>query len=109
MSTLQGSGRARQSSVLIIPTNHKETLEKQTDNDKEEGTILKAVEELSELIAELSKYMSNDSRATRDNVVEEIADVLIVTSRLIDLFGYAGVDFWIETKLQRLKARQDLW
>ena len=66
-----------------------------------EGQINKAVEEMGELITELSRR--NLSRYDKDRVAEEVADALIMLEQLRIIFGASKVDGYIAEKLERLK------
>lgn len=66
-----------------------------------EGQINKAVEEMSELITELSRR--NLSRYDKDRVAEEVADALIMLEQLRIIFWASKVDGYIAEKLERLE------
>lgn len=66
-----------------------------------EGQINKAVEEMGELITELSRR--NLSRYDKDRVAEEVADALIMLEQLRIIFGGERVDGFIAEKLERLE------
>lgn len=66
-----------------------------------EGQINKAVEEMGELIAELSRR--NLARFDKDRVAEEVADALIMLEQLRIIFGASKVDGYIAGKLERLE------
>lgn len=66
-----------------------------------EGQINKAVEEMGELITELSRR--NLSRYDKDRVAEEVADALIMLEQLRIIFGASKVDGYISGKLERLE------
>lgn len=66
-----------------------------------EGQINKAVEEMGELITELSRR--NLSRFDKDRVAEEVADALIMLEQLRIIFGASKVDGYIAEKLERLE------
>ena len=66
-----------------------------------EGQINKAVEEMGELITELSRR--NLSRFDKDRVAEEVADALIMLEQLRIIFGASKVDGYIAGKLERLE------
>lgn len=66
-----------------------------------EGQINKAVEEMGELITELSRrYLP---RYDKDRVAEEVADALIMLEQLRIIFGASKVDGYIAEKLERLE------
>ena len=62
----------------------------------------KAIEELGELIVELSR--EQDGRTSRWTICGEIADVIIMAEQLRIIYGGRRVDDWIEYKLRRLDA-----
>ena len=66
-----------------------------------EGQINKAVEEMGELITELSRR--NISRFDKDKVAEEIADALIMLEQLRIIFEAQKVDSYVTGKLERLE------
>ena len=66
-----------------------------------EGQINKAVEEMGELITELSKR--NLSRFDKDRLAEEVADALIMLEQLRIIFGASKVDGYVAGKLERLE------
>lgn len=66
-----------------------------------EGKINKAMEEMGELITELSRR--NLARYDKDRVAEEIADALIMLEQLRIIFGASKVDGYVAGKLERLE------
>jgi len=62
----------------------------------------KAIEELGELIVELSR--EQDRRTDNERVREEIADVIVMAEQLRIIYGASAVDRWIEKKLSRLEG-----
>ena len=62
----------------------------------------KAIEELGELLVELSR--EPDNRATREKIREELADVMIMCEQLRIIYGAAETDSWIDRKLERLRG-----
>jgi NTP pyrophosphatase (non-canonical NTP hydrolase) len=68
-----------------------------------QAEMIKAAEECSELSVQICKVVGG-SPTTRENVVDEIADVLLMTMRLRDRYGYAEVDERITFKLNRLET-----
>lgn len=66
-----------------------------------EGQINKAVEEMGELITELSRR--NLSRYDKDRVAEEVADALIMLEQLKIIFDASKVDGYIAEKMERLE------
>ena len=70
-----------------------------------EGQINKAVEEMGELITELSRR--NLQRFDREHVAEEVADALIMLEQLRIIFGGDRVDGYVAEKLERLEKTID--
>lgn len=68
----------------------------------ERAQTVKACEEMGELITQLMKRLNDNPQATRESVVDEIADVLITVSQLRILFGADKVDERILFKLDRM-------
>lgn len=66
-----------------------------------EGQINKAMEEMGELITELSRR--NLARFDKDRVAEEVADALIMLEQLRIIFGGDRVDGYVAGKLERLE------
>jgi len=65
--------------------------------------VEKAEEEMAELMSALHHF--KDGRATMDDVVEEIADVAIMTLQLAMIFGKEEVEDEVAWKLKRLEER----
>lgn len=65
----------------------------------------KAIEEMGELITAISR--EQDGRATPDQVITEIADVLITTKQLALIYGYDAVMAEVQRKERRLLRRMD--
>lgn len=66
----------------------------------------KAIEELGELICELSR--EQDHRTDREHILEELADVIIMCEQLRLIYGGKETDAWIDRKLQRLREMMRL-
>lgn len=64
-----------------------------------------AIEEMSELTNALMKF--ERGRNTVEDIVEEIADVIIMMNQLAIIYGQKSVNHQIEYKTQRLKRRLD--
>ena len=62
-----------------------------------------AIEELSELIKEITKACRN--LANQDHMAEEIADVIIMINQLIIMYGInrEDIDLFIQYKIHRLE------
>ena len=68
--------------------------------------IAHAIQELSELIVELSHHL--EGRNNTPNILEEIADVENMLAQMRIIFDQGGnVDTIKENKMQRLKKRMD--
>lgn len=63
----------------------------------------KAVEEMGELIVELTR--EQDERTDAGHIQEEIADVIVMAEQLRIIYGGSLVDEQIERKLYRLMDR----
>lgn len=63
----------------------------------------KAIEEMGELTTALSR--EQDNRATRKDVITEIADVTIMMRQLSAIYGYDAVEKEITRKQKRLLSR----
>lgn len=69
----------------------------------------KAVEELSELITEISRYNQNpDEPHLRVNIIEELADVIVMCNQLMIIFDCTGeveevINYKINRQLERIK------
>lgn len=77
------------------------------DTIKKNGTdaqIIVAIEEMSELIKELTKHLRN--KGDIDHISEEMADVKIMMHQLDIMFGNRiRVSQWRDKKLERLEQR----
>lgn len=77
------------------------------DTIKKNGTdaqIIVAMEELSELIKELSKHLRD--KGDINHISEEMADVDIMMKQLKIMFGnYGRVMYWRGVKLERMEER----
>jgi len=73
------------------------------DNYGTENQKRKAVEELVELATELCHAL--DGREDREAVVEELADVIVMSEQLRIIYGQALVDSRVEDKLERMVER----
>lgn len=67
--------------------------------------IQKTIEECAELIDALCKFRY--ARCTREDVITEIADVLIMAEQMALTFGEADVESEKKRKLARLQERID--
>lgn len=67
-----------------------------------------AIEEMSELIKAILKNRRYSSLETRENIREEIADVMIMLAQLISIYAVPGETIILDTiteKLNRLDKR----
>lgn len=67
-----------------------------------EKQIAKALEELGELIAAISKSYNHENNL---NIIDEIADVQIMIRQLRSIYGKSQVDGRIEFKMNRLMEK----
>ncbi len=76
-------------------------LEKQNGKDNQ---LIKAIEEMSELIKELTKVLGKDTYSSNKNICDEIADAKICLEQLERFFDpkHRAVDLVIDYKLNRL-------
>lgn len=70
-----------------------------------DAQITLAQEELAELNVELARYFRG--RNDTEDVVDEIADVLIAANQLALIFGKEATEDRVEYKLRRLRSRVD--
>lgn len=63
--------------------------------------MLKTVEECNELANALMHYI--DNRATAEDVVTELADMVVMLNQMLIVFGTHQVDEEIHRKYERLK------
>ena len=66
----------------------------------------KAVEELGEILVELSR--EQDGRTDKDKIREELADVMIMAEQLRIIYGAQETDGWIRRKIERLRGMMRL-
>ena len=64
-----------------------------------------AIEEMSELIKALIKHRRYNTPETSENILEEIADVVIMTCQLTVIHGFD--EKIVEEKINRLKQRME--
>lgn len=60
-------------------------------------------EECGELITAVARFKRN--RATREDIITELADVSIMVEQLAQLFGYEDFEKEKDRKLERLQVR----
>lgn len=81
-------------------------LKKVIESFGEESQRKKAIEECAELAAELAKEING--KGSVDKVIDEIADVLIMSQQLKLMYGKTKVDKRIRFKIARLKERVEV-
>lgn len=74
-----------------------------------ENQMIKAMEEMGELIQALARCFgvdegTDDGKKIIDNVREETADVLVIIMQLIDIFGMDVYEYF-DQKIERLEKR----
>lgn len=67
----------------------------------------KSIEELSELITEISRYDADEPHR-RGNIIDELSDVMVMCNQLMIIFNCFGeveerIDFKIKRQLERIK------
>jgi len=88
---------------MVIPAERYKIVTTALANYGGDAQALKCIEECAELIDALTKWKFD--RATHQQVVTEIADVMIMCEQMATLFGYVKVHDEIEQKLKRLEER----
>lgn len=86
--------------------NAKTLCQKALDHYGISPQVDKAIEEMGELTAALLQY--KHGRIDKDEVIGEIADVLITTNQMALAFGYEQVKEEIDYKLSRLNDRMSI-
>lgn len=92
--------------ILATTFEERNKVYKQLENAKgREHQILVAIEELSELQKELTKFLRDDSYTNSKKICEELGDVKIVCEQLDRFFDPDSimVPFVIDYKIERLK------
>lgn len=84
-----------------------EVLEKALQKYGREHQMMICAEECSELIQAITKrirYYKSETINTRENLVEEIADVIICIEylKMIDAIDQTEIDLYISSKIKRL-------
>lgn len=67
--------------------------------------LIKALEEMGELIQAICKYLDKISDSNKEHIKEEVADVHIMCAQVEEIVGKS--DTWVDYKLARLKERMD--
>lgn len=85
-------------------TKRKEIYKKLEEQNGRTNQIIKAIEEMSELIKELTKMLGKDTYTSNKNICEEIADAKICIEQL-ELFVSSGnvINMIMDYKLKRLE------
>ena len=86
-------------------TDQKATLVHAINHFGVDHQIDKAIEEMGELITALSRRRLDRSR--REDIAEEIADVIIMANQLRIIYGGQMVDEIVQQKLDRLERYID--
>lgn len=68
-----------------------------------EHQVTQAIEELAEVIVELSKYKNN--QGLRIHILRELADALIMLEQMAFIFGREEVHGLMNQKLEKLSAQ----
>ncbi len=79
---------------------NKDIIEQAVHHFGPKNQISKAIEEMSELTAELARFQND--KGMNVNIIEEIADVCIMVEQLKFIFGEELVNCHIGTKTRRL-------
>lgn len=87
-------------------------VERALDTYGSDAQILKTAEECSELIAEIIRwsqrqYQKDNGQSAYMGIIEELADVIIMSEQLILAFGKETIFAKVEQKLRRLEKRLD--
>ena len=87
--------------------NQIEVLEKALKKYGRKSQMMICTEECSELIQAITKrirYYKSETINTRENLVEEIADVIICIEylKMIDAIDQSEIDLYISSKIKRL-------
>jgi NTP pyrophosphatase (non-canonical NTP hydrolase) len=87
---------------------HKATLQEIIKKFGQESQTIKAIEEMSELVVELTKRL-NGSESNRSQLLGELADVQVMIWQLVIIYSSEErFDRRINAKLQRTKERYGL-
>lgn len=70
-----------------------------------ENQVRQTLEELDELATTLASYSAND--ATSEEVIDELADVMVMCEQMCELFGRQAVNERIHYKLSRQLRRME--
>ena len=81
--------------------------EKLNTKHTDENTIIHLTEELGEIARQINNKNIRHIEQDKENLAEEIADVIILTNKLADNYNI-NVEKAIENKLNKLKIRHNL-
>lgn len=91
-----------------MTSKYHETLAKAPLYLGHQSQLSKAIEELAELQLILARYNHEPARyLSPEPIVDEIADVAIMTHQLACMFGFGAVADRIDLKVERLKKLID--
>jgi NTP pyrophosphatase (non-canonical NTP hydrolase) len=83
----------------------KEILKKAIEHYGEEYQMLKFVEELGEAVTAVARFALTLNEKTEKELIDEVADVLIMSEQIRIILGAAEIDNRIAYKLDRLNKR----
>jgi len=81
--------------------------EKLSTKHTDENTIIHLTEELGEIARQINNKNIRHAEQDKDNLAEEIADVIILTSQIANNNGI-NIDLAILNKINKLKQRHNL-
>jgi len=73
----------------------------------DEITVMHLTEELGELVKQIMNPKLNRDKLNKDNLKEEIADVILLISKLSDNYGI-DIEDAVQNKIKELKTRHNL-
>jgi NTP pyrophosphatase (non-canonical NTP hydrolase) len=90
---------------MTFGTNERKIMQSALDKygAKKQSDI--AIEEMSELTKAIIKHRRYATAETYENLIEEIADVMIMCEQLAMATEYTEVGFGVRAKIERLKTR----
>lgn len=102
--TIEINGKTKSEFATVLSDN---ALVKDINEKYPEMAMMLAMEECNELAIAISKCVRNGSADKKDNLAEEIVDVLTVIQWAINRFGITADDLnnWIKHKSERLVER----
>lgn len=84
---------------------HRALLEKAVRRWGKDAQLLVMAEECSELIKAILKVVSRGKKDKEEDIVEELADVIIMANQLVYIYGEERVKKHIEFKMNRVRER----